>query len=95
MLDWFKPSDLPGSAPVRITNSDISTFTSLWKAAKVVETDCLLSGRRPGWEAVGMRGNIGVFLWATHSNINKQITGDLDGSRLVLGGSFANRSHSQ
>ncbi len=76
MLDWFMIGQLPGKAPFNPRPYDTSTSAGLWKAAKFVEFECLAPPRRtPGWEPAGAQGNIGVFLWATESDINKQVTG--------------------
>ena len=75
MLDSFKPGALPGKTTMPLARYDTASFTSLWKAARIVESQCLIPRRRPGWEPVGSSGNIGIFLWATHSEINVQMTG--------------------
>lgn len=76
MLDWFGSRvSLPGSGPGAYEQSDTATFRDIYGAARVVEQDCLLPTRRPGWEAVGSRSSIGVFLWATDSSINHQLIG--------------------
>lgn len=54
MLDWFgRRGSLPGHGPGGYQPSDTATFRDVWGAARVVETDCLLPTRRPGWDAVG------------------------------------------
>ena len=53
MLNDFGHGSLPGSIPLSPSPSDTATFTSIWKAAKMVENECLLVGRRPGWQPVG------------------------------------------
>ena len=75
MLDYFRPRTLPGSPSFHLGSSDTATFDSIWKAAKAVENKCLLPNRKPGWQPVGTKGSIGVFLWATDSEINQQVTG--------------------
>lgn len=75
MLDWFKGGALPGSSAIHSGSSDTSSFAAIWKAAKTVEDGCLLQSRRPGWQAVGTKGELGVFLWATESEINQRVTG--------------------
>ncbi|KAL6720329.1 hypothetical protein ACLMJK_002250 [Lecanora helva] len=79
MLDDFKPSALPGGASFTTGASDTASFGSIWKAAKRVEDQCLLASRKPGWQPVGTKSAIGVFLWATDSDINHQVTGFLEG----------------
>ncbi|CAD6591248.1 MAG: hypothetical protein ASARMPREDX12_005046 [Alectoria sarmentosa] len=76
MLSWFGPREpLPGRGSGRYEQSDTATFKDIWGAARVVERDCLLPTRRPGWDAVGSTSSIGVFLWATDSAINEQVMG--------------------
>lgn len=54
MLDWFGPGrTLPGRGAVGYDQSDTATFRDIYRAARVVEEDCLLPTRRPGWDAVG------------------------------------------
>lgn len=54
MLDWFGPGGtLPGRGAVGYDQSDIATYRDIYRAARVVEEDCLLPTRRPGWDAVG------------------------------------------
>lgn len=75
MLDWFRLGQLPGNLRFNPRPYDTSTSAGLFKAAKFVENECLDPPRRtPGWESAGAQGNIGVFLWATDSDINRQIT---------------------
>lgn len=77
MLDWFdnKPFDLPGRIRRPFAEYDTATFRSVWTAARSVESDCLFAMKRPGWESVGAKSNVGVFLWATDSEINRQVIG--------------------
>lgn len=54
MLDWFRQREsLPGRGPRGYSQSDTATFRDIWGAARVVEGDCLLPTRRPGWDVVG------------------------------------------
>ena len=54
MLDWFGPGGLlPGRAGTGYEQTDTATFREIYRAARVVEEDCLLPRRRPGWDAVG------------------------------------------
>ncbi|KAL9129376.1 MAG: hypothetical protein Q9175_007309 [Cornicularia normoerica] len=64
---------LPGPGAGGYSQYDTANFRDIHRAAKVVERDCLLPTRRPGWDAVGARSSIGVFLWATDSLINDQV----------------------
>lgn len=54
MLDWFGHKEsLPGRGAVNFRPSDTASFTDIYRAARVVEKDCLLPTRLPGWEAAG------------------------------------------
>ena len=54
MLSWFGPREsLPGRGSGRYEQSDTATFREIWGAARLVERNCLLPTRRPGWDAVG------------------------------------------
>ncbi|KAL9064751.1 MAG: hypothetical protein Q9161_008680 [Pseudevernia consocians] len=66
---------LPGRGRGGYSPSDTVTFRDIWAAARVVEGDCLLPTRRPGWDVVGYKSSIGVFLWATDSSINDRVAG--------------------
>lgn len=58
MLSWFGPREaLPGRGAGGYEPSDTATFREIWLAARVVERDCLLPTRRPGWEVVGETQN--------------------------------------
>lgn len=58
MLDWFGQREpLPGREPGPHSKSDTATFRDIYGAARIVENDCLLSTRRPGWDFVGMLDN--------------------------------------
>ncbi|MCJ1459830.1 hypothetical protein MMC28_010209, partial [Mycoblastus sanguinarius] len=50
MLELFGPGELPGVQRRPFAMSDTASFREVYKAAKAVETDCLLPGKRPGWE---------------------------------------------
>lgn len=94
MLDWFntKPYTLPGRTRRPYAEYDTATFKSIYAAARLIETDCLEPTRRPGWESVGAKSNIGVFLWATDSEINGQVMGRLGAANPVV---FTNASVSK
>lgn len=56
LLDRFvSRAPLPGagSGAPAFEQSDTATYRDIYAAARVVEQDCLLPSRRPGWEAVG------------------------------------------
>ena len=54
MLDWFGPGGLlPGRAGTGYEQTDTATFRDIYRTVRVVEEDCLLPRRRPGWDAVG------------------------------------------
>ena len=53
MLDGFGPVGLPGRAGTGYAQTDTATFREIYRAVRVVEEDCLLPRRRPGWDAVG------------------------------------------
>lgn len=59
MLDWFGQREpLPGrETHGGYSKSDTATFRDIYGAARIVENDCLLPTRRPGWDVVGMLDN--------------------------------------
>ncbi len=81
MLDWFntRAFDLPGASRRPYAEYDTATFRSIYTAARLVDNDCLYPSRRPGWESAGTKSNLGVFLWATDSEINGQVMGTVMG----------------
>ncbi len=52
-LNIFGPRVLPGGDYKPYAEYDTATFKSLWQAARLVEEDCLLSLRTPGWIPAG------------------------------------------
>ena len=53
MIDWIQSrASLPGR-PGDYQQSDTATFEDIYRAARVVENDCLLPTRLPGWEVAG------------------------------------------
>lgn len=94
-LNRFSPGQLPGDSSFHLQPYDLSSYTGLWRAAKVVEMGCLQPPRRvPGWAPAGAHGGIGVFLWATESDINRLIDeqpgfGAMNGSAAGLDDSIA------
>ena len=56
MLNWFgRREPLPGRGPGGHEQTDVATFREIYGAARIVERDCLLPSRRPGWDAVGKK----------------------------------------
>ncbi|KAM0797552.1 hypothetical protein BDR22DRAFT_435450 [Usnea florida] len=54
MLNLFGHKEsLPGRGAVNFHHSDTASFKDIYRAARLVEKDCLLPDRLPGWEAVG------------------------------------------
>ncbi|CAD6593272.1 MAG: hypothetical protein ASARMPRED_007228 [Alectoria sarmentosa] len=73
MLNWFQPGQLPGGTRYNRARTDVSTYRNIWSAARSVETACTDS-KSPGWLMTGKDSAMGVFVWATNSQIN-EITG--------------------
>lgn len=74
MLSWFGPREpLPGRGTGGYyEQSDTATFRDIWLAARVVERDCLLPTRRPGWEVVGETPN--MFFFDENKVVAQQLT---------------------
>ena len=54
MIDWIQSrASLPGLGPGDYGRLETATFEDIYGAARVVERDCLLPTRQPGWEVVG------------------------------------------
>lgn len=75
MLSSFQPRQVPGSiGPYQ--PSDIGTYKQIWRSVENIAKICLPSrNHNAGWEAVGSAGSIGVFVWATGSNIDRSVSG--------------------
>ena len=52
-LREFGPRVLPGGDYKPWADYDTATFKSLWQAARLLEQDCLLSSKLPGWIPAG------------------------------------------
>ena len=52
-LDTFGRGVLPGGTDKPYADSDIATFKGIRDAGKIVEDECLLASRLPGWNPVG------------------------------------------
>ena len=56
MLNWFGRRDpLPGRGPGGHEQTDTATFREIYNAARIVERDCLLPTRLPGWDVVSKK----------------------------------------
>ena len=77
MLSTFPQSSLPGQGTRRLpyASTDTSRFSYLWSIAAWVDADCLSKNQMLGWCATGESLDIGVFVWATGSEMNKRING--------------------
>ena len=75
MIGSFAPGLLPGqtfrSEPYQQT--DISRFSYLWSVAAWLDATCLEKIKHLGWIATGENYDIGVFVWATGSTMNKAV----------------------
>ena len=69
------PGALPGLAARSFYPADTSNFPSIRNAIIEVEADCIDNDRLQygGWQLVGSRKSIGVFLWSTRSLIDLRV----------------------
>ena len=69
------PGALPGLAVRSFYPADTSNFPSIRNAITAVEEDCIDNERLQygGWQLVGSRKSIGVFLWSTKSLIDVRV----------------------
>ncbi|KAL9003088.1 MAG: hypothetical protein Q9188_004023 [Gyalolechia gomerana] len=90
MLSSFPDDDLPPGQPPqrRRYESSVTTFNAVWRAGQYVWECCVEYGRpgpTPGWNCAGWRRSVGVFFWATYSEMDIKISGgpwfDGDGGR--------------
>ena len=73
MLDHFDAWDIPGIAGsgAGVDVSDMVLNGELFEAVQDLFRDCAMT-RRAGWAYAGETNSIGVFLWATGSQIDQE-----------------------
>ncbi|KAL8769291.1 MAG: hypothetical protein Q9209_004673 [Squamulea sp. 1 TL-2023] len=71
------PSDLDLPPDSRFPGTDIASFFDLKLAAKAVLTECVKAKGRPkgGWWSIGGDGAVGLFIWATGSEMDEKVHG--------------------
>ncbi len=55
-LNFFQPSDLPGSDARdwgKLPNTDLASYEDIWRATQKVEWYCVKIAKQSGWEAAG------------------------------------------
>lgn len=77
LLSSFGPGALPSppSLPVFRIQSDTSTYQKIWVAGRRLEYACPDEAGAMGWCAVGDNDALGIFIWATDSDINSRFRG--------------------
>lgn len=77
MLSTFPPLSLPGQVIRRrpYASTDISRFSYLWSVASWLDDTCIHKGKMLGWVATGRNFDVGVFAWATASDMNRGVGG--------------------
>ncbi|KAK0510754.1 hypothetical protein JMJ35_007186 [Cladonia borealis] len=79
LLSWFGPGTLPSpispSSPVWRASSDTSTYQKIWAKGRLLENTCPEGAGSGGWCAIGDKNAMGIFIWATDSDINFKVKG--------------------
>ncbi len=70
MLELYPPRALPGRVRSPEVDTDVGDWRGIFEALVRVEA-CVVSSERVGWEAVGVEGGVGVFVWARASVIDE------------------------
>ncbi|CAL8574078.1 hypothetical protein XPA_000051 [Xanthoria parietina] len=73
MLYNFKSAELPGTFRSGHLHTELATFGEIYKTAQRLQRNCIVGqgqGGRLAWEPVGPTRSLGVFFWATDSEIN-------------------------
>ncbi|KAI4270687.1 MAG: hypothetical protein L6R38_007052 [Xanthoria sp. 2 TBL-2021] len=73
MLYNFKSAELPGTFRTGHLHSELATFGEIYTTAQRLQRNCIVGqgqGGRLAWEPVGQTKSLGVFFWATDSEIN-------------------------
>ena len=78
MLATFAPGLIPDEPPrLPYGLSDITSFATIWSAARAVDHLCIGVHGRLGWVMAGrVNHGIGVFVWATKSAMNRLLQED-------------------
>ena len=73
--DFPEPSTLPGGAKFGPT-TDHSTYLGLNRVAEQLVENCAVAKGESGWVPTGQYDGIGVFVWSTDSEQDKEIEDD-------------------
>lgn len=52
--------------------TDLASFEELWFGGAQVFTDCWKSKGIPGWVEVGVKEDIGMFMWTANSDVDRR-----------------------
>ena len=69
-----KRNTLPGAPPQPWLTNDVSSPRELWDAAKLIGDFCIRDASGFGWASVGRGQSIGVFIWASGSNLERDVS---------------------
>ena len=76
MLHDFQPATLPGGFATG-PPTDITTYHILNKIAASLVDECVVAKGQAGWRPTGKHDGIGVFVWSTDSEQDREIEGDM------------------
>jgi len=73
----FGPDNFPPQAgpdrPGHIWKpTDVSDFRDIWFAGTQLLSDCWRKKGSPGWIEIGEHADIGLFMWATNSDVDQR-----------------------
>ena len=71
-LGNFPPEAHPHRSEHIYQPTDMTSFWELWFAGAQVFTDCWKSNEIPGWIEVGVHKDIGFFMWAADSDVDRR-----------------------
>ena len=71
------PGDLDLRPAVEFPRTDIASYFELEFAARAVFMECMNEESRPtgAWWSIGLKGGVGLFLWATGSEMDRKVHG--------------------
>lgn len=76
--DFPDPTTLPGGFATG-PPTDITTYHDLNKIAASLVDECVVAKGQAGWRPTGRYDGIGVFVWSTDSEQDREIDGDMAG----------------